>query len=86
MSQLMESVVTGSQIHTGGFLYRRFLGAPLIKRDLLFRSQYHAHEIEMLLNEVGAEDHVAEILTEMRRKGIGAELRGLARERLLLGL
>lgn len=86
MHQLTDAVVARSQIHSGGFLYRRFLGAPLIKRDLLFRVQYHLHEIESLLNIVGAEGHTADIITEMRAKGIGFQLRGRARQRFLLGL
>lgn len=84
--QLLEAVVRRSQIHTGGFLYRRFLGAPMIKRDLLYRGQYHMHEIEALLHALGAEGHEQEILTEMRVKGIGAHLRGRARLRYELDL
>jgi hypothetical protein len=86
MRQLTDAIVARSQIHSGGFLYRRFLGAPLIKRDLLFRQQYHLHEIESLLNIVGAEGHTADIITEMRAKGIGFHLRGRARQRFLLDL
>ncbi|WP_425105937.1 rhamnan synthesis F family protein [Ancylobacter sp.] len=86
LRQLTDAVVVRSQIHTGGFLYRRFLRAPLIKRDLLFRLQYQLHEIESLLNIVGAEGHTADIITEMRAKGIGFQLRGRARQRFLLDL
>ncbi|MDQ0346646.1 rhamnan synthesis F family protein [Ancylobacter vacuolatus] len=86
VAQLLDAVMARSQIHSGGFLYRRFLGAPMLKRDLVFRSQYHLHEVETLLHATGEESHAPEILTDMRVKGVGAQLRGRARMRFLLDL
>ena len=86
VAQLLDAVMARSQIHTGGFLYRRFLGAPLMKRDLVYRSQYHLHELETLLHAIGEEHHAPDILTEMRAKGIGGQLRGRARIRFDLDL
>src|SRR5690606_21302475 len=58
-----------SQIHTGGFLFRRFLNCPLMKRDLLYRCQFTLDEIEQALIETGHEDHLNQILTDFRKKG-----------------
>ena len=57
-----------------------------MKRDLVYRSQYHLHELETLLHAIGEEHHAPDILTEMRAKGIGGQLRGRARIRFDLDL
>ncbi|MFC5991919.1 rhamnan synthesis F family protein [Limoniibacter endophyticus] len=71
--EIIDSVIAAigqrSQIHTGGFLYRRFLGCPLMKRDLLYRLQFTSDEIEQALREIGHEDHLPQIMTDVRRKG-----------------
>ncbi|MBB5750999.1 rhamnan synthesis F family protein [Prosthecomicrobium pneumaticum] len=77
--RFLAAVNVYSQIHSGGFLYRRFLGSPLLKRDLLFRGYYGLYEVQTLLGEVGAEGHEADILTDMRIKGDGLLLRGRRR-------
>ncbi|HEV2510847.1 rhamnan synthesis F family protein [Bosea sp. (in: a-proteobacteria)] len=64
----------GSQIHTGGFIYRRYERCPLIKRDLLYRGQFTIDEIEEALIETGHEDHFDEIMTDFRRKGKANQL------------
>lgn len=58
-----------SQIHTGGFLYRKFLGCPLMKRDLLFRIQFTSDEIEQALIELGHEGHLSEMMVDFKKKG-----------------
>ncbi|WP_024900322.1 rhamnan synthesis F family protein [Brucella rhizosphaerae] len=58
-----------SQIHTGGFLYRKYLSCPLMKRDLLYRLQFTADEIEHALIETGHEEHLDEIMADIRKKG-----------------
>ena len=71
---LIDQISTYSQIHTGGFLYRRFLGSPIIKRDLVYRAQYTLYDVENCLKAAGHEDHLHEILSDMRRKGAGSQL------------
>ncbi|QEL23722.1 hypothetical protein FQV39_14850 [Bosea sp. F3-2] len=64
----------GSQIHTGGFIYRKYNQCPLIKRDLLYRDQFTINEIEEALIETGHEDHFDEIMTDFRKKGKASQL------------
>lgn len=64
----------GSQIHTGGFLYRKYNQCPLIKRDLLYRGQFTIDEIEEALIETGHENHLDEIMTDFRKKGRASQL------------
>jgi hypothetical protein len=42
---IMRAVTQGSQVHTGAFLYSLFLGAPLIKKDLVFRQVFTADQL-----------------------------------------
>lgn len=44
---IVHAVCQGSQVHTGAFLYARFLGSPLVKKDLLFRGVYNADQLYM---------------------------------------
>lgn len=64
----------GSQIHTGGFIYRKYNRCPLIKRDILYRGQFTIDEIEEALIEIGHEDHFDEIMTDFRKKGKANQL------------
>jgi hypothetical protein len=71
---LINQISSYSQVHTGGFLYRRFLGNPIIKRDLVYRVQYSIYDVENCLETCGHEDHLDDILSDMRRKGAGNQL------------
>lgn len=74
VNELCRLVAIRSQIHTGAFLYQRFMGCPLMKRDLYYRLQFRLDEIEQNLNDVRANDHFNDILADMQRKGTGRDL------------
>jgi len=86
ISEICNRIALRSQIHTGGFLYRRYLRSPLMKRDLLYRLQFSIYEIEKNLTDVGHEGHLSEILSEMKRKGLGSQLPLFKRIRFSLGV
>lgn len=75
-----------SQIHTAGFLFRALLGAPLMKRDLVFREQFTGEDVRHLLAAIGDEGHLEAILADLGRKGDGRSLRGLQRGRYVAGM
>jgi len=75
-----------SQVHTGGFLYRKFLGNPIIKRDLVYRAQYSLYDVEACLEAAGHEDHLEDILSDMRRKGPGNQLPLIKKIQFLEGI
>ncbi|MBX3583812.1 MAG: hypothetical protein KF810_18140 [Rhizobiaceae bacterium] len=80
--QLIERLHCYSQIHGAGFLYRKFANSPLMKRDIVWRrDQYSVYDVENCLTVVGHEGHLAEILSDMRRKGKG-DLQPLLRRAL----
>ena len=70
----ISKIGTSSQIHTGGFIYRKYNHCPLMKRDLLFREQFTIDEIEYALNNIGHEGHLDEIMADFRRKGKSSQL------------
>lgn len=70
----IAKIASGSQIHTGGFIYRKYSQCPLIKRDLLYRDQFTIDEIEEALIETGHEGHLDEIMTDFRKKGRSSQL------------
>ncbi|MBT1157331.1 hypothetical protein J1C56_17200 [Aminobacter anthyllidis] len=78
-SKICERIATRSQIHTAGFLYKKYLECPLMKRDLVYRLQFDIDEIEKNLIDVGHEGHLADILSDMKRKGVGDQLRSTER-------
>jgi len=70
----ISKIGSGSQIHTGGFIYRKYNQCPLIKRDLLYRDQFTIDELEEALIETGHEGHFDEIMTDFRKKGKASQL------------
>lgn len=79
VAKICERIATRSQIHTAGFLYKKHLDCPLMKRDLVYRLQFDIGEIEQNLIDVGHEAHLADILSDMTRKGSGDQLRSTRR-------
>ncbi|CAN7675731.1 hypothetical protein LJR007_001809 [Aminobacter sp. LjRoot7] len=79
VSKICEHIAMRSQIHTAGFLYKKYLDCPLMKRDLLYRLQFDIYEIEHNLVDVGHEGHLVDILSDMKRKGPGYQLRSTRR-------
>lgn len=84
--EIRKQVTRQSQIHSGGFLFRKFFHCPLMKRDLLYRLQYDIYEVETILDDVGHEGQKQKILMDMRRKGQGTELTGIRRRKFDVGL
>jgi hypothetical protein len=86
MREITAQLMTLSQIHTGGMLFRRFIDCPLMKRDIVFRDHYSVNEVEILLDEIGHEGHAADILTDLRRRGSGASSGSWNRARIRVGI
>lgn len=65
-----------NQIHAGGFLFMKYLGVPVMKRDLFYREVYGIEEIDEILSnfQVSMKN---EIMAEIRQKGSGALHKGI---------
>lgn len=64
-----------NQIHFGGFLYYKFLGIPILKRDLVYRGVYTFEQINKIIDDLDlpfAED----IRVDIRSKGMGRYYKG----------
>ncbi|BCM18237.1 rhamnan synthesis F family protein [Mesorhizobium sp. J8] len=86
VDELVSRIGLRSQIHTGGFLYRKYLACPIVKRDLLYRRQFSADEIEQALLETGHEGHLDEIMTDFKRRGDSLHLSVLSRLKVANGI
>jgi hypothetical protein len=56
----------------------KYLGSPLIKRDIFYRGVYSLEEIYRILSDFN-EPLRDEMMSDLRRGGTGANLRGLLR-------
>jgi hypothetical protein len=83
---LADLLTLRAQAHTGAFLFAKFLGSPLLKRDLVYREQFTLYEVERMLEELGLAQFREPIADEIRRRGSAVHLKGLARRRYRLNL
>jgi hypothetical protein len=77
-NKLVSIIGSRNQVHVGGFLFMKYLGSPVIKRDVFFRGVYPLEEIYRILTDFN-EPLRDEMMSDMRRGGTGANLRGLLR-------
>jgi hypothetical protein len=80
LREIVSTITTRNQVHVGGFLFMKYLGLPVIKRDILYRTVYTIEEIYDALTElkVTARD---EAIDDLRRTGTVAHF-GLFRRLL----
>jgi hypothetical protein len=86
VDEISVRVASHSPIHVGGFLFRRLLRCPIMKRDLVYRILYDLNEIAVLLKEVGDEEKTPEIMTDFRKKGSGLHFKSWNRAKFAMGL
>jgi len=79
---VVAAIMAGNQMHAGGFLFRRYFGLPLVKRDILYRDIYPLDDISDVLADVEPALR-GEILGDIERRGsingLGAYRRILSR-------
>ncbi len=71
-------IANHNQVHMAGFLFMKYLGLPVMKRDLFFREVYALEEIDNILTMLG-EPMKDEVMSELRQKGAAFLLRGIRR-------
>jgi hypothetical protein len=76
--EIVESVARFNQAHNGGFLFMKFLGMPIFKRDIFYREVFDLPEIEDILTELKTPMKDS-IIADLRRKGTARTLKGLQR-------
>jgi len=84
--RLSDLMMLRAQAHTGAFFFAKFLGSPLLKRDLVYREQLTLYEVERMLSELGFAEFRESITDEIRKRGTAAHLKGLRRRKYRLRL
>jgi Rhamnan synthesis protein F len=77
-NRIISAIVSRNQIHAGGFFFVKYLGLPIIKRDIFYREVYALEDIHRILSEF-EEPLRDEVMADLRRGGTGANLKGLWR-------
>jgi len=77
-SPIINAVTASNQMHTGGFLFRRFMRLPIIKRDIVFRELYELTEVRRALADLPPEA-LDEIMQDLSSRGTGAQLAAWSR-------
>lgn len=72
-SPLIAAVIASNQMHTGGFLFHRFLDLPIIKRDIVFRELYELADVQRALSDLPHEI-VEQVMGDLSARGTGAQL------------
>lgn len=74
-NKLIATIAQRNQAHVGGFLFMKYLGLPVIKRDIFYREVYSLEEIYRILSDFN-EPLRDEAMSDLRRGGTAAHLRG----------
>jgi len=75
-NRIISAIASRNQIHAGGFIFVKYLGLPVIKRDIFYRGVYLLEDIHRILSEFG-EPLRDEVMADLRRGGTAANLKGL---------
>ena len=77
-NKLVAIIARRNQAHVGGFLFAKYLGLPVIKRDIFYRQIYSLEEIYRILTDFN-EPLRDEVMSDLRRGGTAQHLKGLRR-------
>lgn len=75
-NDIVETVTAEDQVRHGGFLFIKYLGLPLFKRDIFYRSLYALEDVYQFMSELDNPMR-DDILADLRMAGTGALVRGL---------
>lgn len=70
---ILHPILEQNQIHAGGLLFHKFLGMPIIKRDVVFRELYSVDEVLSGLSSLTPQA-LSEVKTDLLRRGSAASL------------
>jgi hypothetical protein len=75
-NKLIAAIARRNQVHVGGFIFMKYLGLPVIKRDIFYRELYSLEEIYRILGDFN-EPLRDEIMSDLRRGGTGMNMKGI---------
>jgi len=84
---VIDIVNISSPVHTGSWLFPKFLGAPIIKKDTIYRQRFQFWEVQTLFKDLLTPEEASEFDTMLRAKGNYEKLdaAGLVQYRLGIG-
>ena len=65
---VIDEVMGRNQMHAAGLMFRKFMGLPLIKRDLYYRGVYSLDDLAAMVADQPP-DFREEIMADLRRRG-----------------
>jgi hypothetical protein len=77
-NKIVSTIADRNQVHVGGFFFMKYLGLPIIKRDIFFREIYALEEVHRILTDLN-EPLRDEVLSDLRRGGTGKHISGFRR-------
>ena len=75
-----------SPIHSGAYLFPRYLGCPILKKDLVYRERFWFWELQHWAAAILDEAERTELLTAIRRRGEPGRLSAADRRRYNVGI
>ena len=65
---MIDEVMGRNQMHAAGLMFRKFMGLPLVKRDLYYRGVYSLDDLAASMSDQPP-DLREEIMADLRRRG-----------------
>jgi len=78
VSRIISRITLTNQIHVGGFLFMKYLGLSVIKRDIFYREVYTMEDVYEILS-LFQEPLLEEVIADIRQKGTASNLKGFRR-------
>lgn len=78
LERILNVISQRNQIHLGGFLFLKYLGVPIIKRDIVFREVYNFTQVHDILVDLEL-PFTGEVMSDLRQKGLSRYFTGLSR-------
>lgn len=66
---LIDIVNVTSPIHSGAYLFPKYMKCPIYKKDLVYRQRYQFWELDLLLKDLLPPDEFDEFILQIRQKG-----------------
>ena len=74
VTSIVNRINATSPIHSGAYLFPKFLGSPLFKKDLVYRERFQFWEVETWAQELLPAAEFEELMAALRRKGTRSSL------------
>jgi hypothetical protein len=68
---VVHAIMIANQMHTGGLLFKKFLGLPIVKRDIVYREINAVDELPIIFDDV-ASPLKEEAMADLARRGTAA--------------